>query len=157
MKILFKISALILFGAFSMAAVNVDLAKGTPLSLQDDFIANATNQYLATVTKSPYFANTYSLLISGKKLYIPPIVSSPIYTSTAVDALLANGWGLGQLSERDMDLNAIEHFSINCSSKTMFVTSTNTWDADSCYFTLRTIYDFIFKQTFGTAPIQGLQ
>lgn len=89
------------FGATANAAINVSFSTGAPTSIQKDFIASTTGQYLSTITASPYFPNTYSVIIDGKRPgYEPPIISSPILTSTAVDQCMAYGFGQGMDSER---------------------------------------------------------
>lgn len=89
------------------ATVNISFSSSAA-TLQDEFIQNTTSQYTGTLTKSPYFANTYSFTITGKNSgYQPPAVSSPIATATAVDALLAYGVGNGMDYERYANIQQI--------------------------------------------------
>lgn len=93
---------------WGQTAVNVTFSSVTSQSLQQEFISGTTSQYLSTVSQSPFFANTYSLVIRGKNpAYVPPVVSSPIATATAVDALLAYGVGNGMDIERAQVVNLI--------------------------------------------------
>lgn len=59
--------------ACSFAAVNVFLDSTASLTLQDEFIRSATNQYNGVLVKSPYNPNTYTFTISSKKpVGVPP-------------------------------------------------------------------------------------
>lgn len=103
MRKLFIYSALsaFCFVGRAHAAVNVSFSTAAPKSIQQEFIASTTGFYLSTVTKSPYFADTYSLTIHGKNPnYQPPAVSSPILTATAFEACAAYGVGNGMDYER---------------------------------------------------------
>lgn len=90
-----------------IAAVNVSFSSSAA-ALQDEFIKGATSQYVGMLTKSAFFANTYSFVITGKNPgYQPPAVSSPIATATAVDALLAYGVGNGMDYERYANIQQV--------------------------------------------------
>ncbi len=143
-----------LFVSTAHATVNVYFKSSTG-TLQSDFIAAATNQYVAAVAPSPYFPDTVALTITGKKNYTPPAVSSPIVDATAVDRLFTYGYAFGQLDERDTTLDAIDHFSVSCSTNTPFNKDLQPWDTNVCYAVLRTIYDHIFIQNLssGTARV----
>lgn len=98
-----------LWGASAgQATVNVTFSTAVPANFQQEFIANTTGQYLSTLVPNPYFSNTYALMIRGKNpTYVPPVVSSPVYTATAVDQLISYGFGNGMDTERFQDVGLI--------------------------------------------------
>jgi hypothetical protein len=94
------------------AAVNISFDKSALQTLQQEFISGTTAQYLSTLTKSPYFSDTYSLVIKGKNPeYEPP--PDPIGTATAMDECFAHGFVFGMEDERDDDLNIISGLKDN--------------------------------------------
>ena len=101
-------SAVALLALLAGPAYGAANVTATTLTLQADFIASTTNQYDATITPSPYFANTYSISIKGKKDYTPPVVSSPILTGTAFRECFVHGFVFGMESERKDDLRIID-------------------------------------------------
>lgn len=92
------------------AAVNVSFSSTTPQAVQQEFISATTGQYLSSLNANPFFPNTYSIVITGKRPgYQPPEVSSPIATATAVDELLAFGFGNGMDVERYQGVQLIRN------------------------------------------------
>lgn len=65
MRSILVIGLTLLGSAKAIATVNVSFTSQAQ-TLQNEFIANATSQYLGTLVPSPYFAGTYTLTISGK-------------------------------------------------------------------------------------------
>ena len=105
------------FASTSHAAVNVYFSSSAT-NIQAEFIATATTQYVANVTQSPYFAGTYSMTISGKRSYTPPVVSSPIADATAVDRCMTYGYVFGMENERADSMSLINWLSVDSSSRT---------------------------------------
>lgn len=138
-------------GYTANAAINVSFSTGAPTSIQKDFIASTTQQYLSTVTASPYFPNTYSVIIDGKRPdYQPPIISSPILTSTAVDQCMAYGFGQGMDSERFYNKQLIQGLQSKdvlkgtCGFQTVALsTKTVSVSTGSCTSSCWQVYDVI--------------
>jgi hypothetical protein len=97
--------------------INVTISSPT---LAGDFIASATSQYAGVLKPSPYFANTWSLIVSSKTMnYVPPVISSPIPTATAVDQCMAYGFGTGMDAERYQATNTLQSMQyVDYSSRT---------------------------------------
>lgn len=77
-------------------------------SVQKALIAATTNQYLSTITKTPWGSDTYTINVTGvNPAYTPPVPSSPILTSTAFDQCVTLGFSLGMESERYDDIELI--------------------------------------------------
>lgn len=140
-----------LFADVSEAAVSVSL----PTSLQADFIANTTGQWDATV-KPGLFMGDSKITITGKK---PPFVCPacpecppPLSTGECpVDLAVAElremakenyvfAYAAGQWDDRDLDLDAIDRYSLN------FASTTVTWQA------LKAVYDEIITRKYGLPP-----
>lgn len=102
--------AALLFSCYGRAtaasySVNVYMPDAV---LQAEFIASTTNQYIGTLTKSPFFPNTYSFTATKKNPgYTPPAVSSPIPTATAFGECISYGFGWGMDEERRQDQSLI--------------------------------------------------
>lgn len=157
--------ASLLIGTPALATVNVSFSSATPASMQKDFIANATNQYLATITPSLFFSNTYSLVIKGlNPAYTPPIPStSTINWQTVIDNFVAQstttylyGWANGQHYERFHDIGTLGYYIVNCSTPTAFSlvqSSTSTWNLGTCLDSLGTLNSAIYQQEFSTPTV----
>jgi hypothetical protein len=128
------------------------------VSLELDFLANATNQYLGTLTKSAFFANTYSFSVTRKNpAYQPP--APPLDPNRIVNEFIANstytyvyGWANGMENERAKNLRSISDFSVQCSSPG-FYGVTGAWDVRVCTTTLANIHQYIYDQSFSTPTV----
>jgi hypothetical protein len=148
----------------AQATVNVYFSTSTP-SLQAEFIANATNQYDATLTPSPYFPGTYTITIKGKNPnYNPPSPSTPtVNAAQLLNALVQvsstsypYGWVDGQRYERYNDLQMLQSYVVQCSSPTSFSlvqATTTTWNAATCGDALWNLYYVIYQQNFAVPPV----
>lgn len=150
-------------------AVNVYLSTTAPAGLQNDFIANATNQYNASL-KPGLLAGSWDIRLFGKNsTYTPPVVSTSIITLDAITRNLmaistdtyVYGYANGMQRERYEDLTAVGGFAINCSSLTFyknmdprgpnFVTSI---DSTTCNTVLGSLFAYINQKNYADpAPI----
>lgn len=146
----------------SQAAVSISFSTSAPVTLQNDFIAATTSQFISSVTKNWLFAGTDKVVISGKNPnYIAPIISTTIltldYITTQLKRISSNtyvyGWGSGMEYERASDLNMIQGYQINCSSAPYFKSSTMTWNTNVCVQVLNTIYKSIYDLSFSTPTL----
>lgn len=148
--------------AESAGTINTYFSSSAPASLMADFLASTTNQYLGSLVPSPYFANTYSLTLSGKNPnYFPPVVpapSTPTVNATQLLQALVDvststyiyGWADGVDNERKRDTGFINNFLVNCSSAPYFKAPVAGWSISVCTTTLATAYNFIYQQSFST-------
>lgn len=89
-------------------SLNIFLSTAAPSGLLADLLANLTSQYVATAVPTPYFAGSYNVTLFKKNPnYLPPQISSPILTSTAVDECFAHGFVFGMEDERKDDLRIL--------------------------------------------------
>lgn len=103
--VLYAFSGVACFGAGTTVNVYLPDAK-----LQADFIANATTYYKGTITKSPFFAGTYTITITTKNVTGPVVVSSPILTGTAFQECIVYGFANGMDYERQENLSIAQSF-----------------------------------------------
>lgn len=165
------VTALLLTAGLSgdlRGAVNAYFSGSEADSLQSELIAHATNQYQATVTKSPYFNNSWTLNVSGRNPTPPPVQSAPKdwqtqldITTTTLSALLPElikvstdtyfyGWTDGVMYERNDNLYTADQYYIKCSSQTHFnnYPSTGPWNASVCQWIITTIFQSIMNKSF---------
>lgn len=144
------------------ATVNVSFSASVPATTQTEFIANTTNQYFCTLTKSPFFSNTYSLTISSKN-------STYQTSTTTVDSnkIVSNfimfatttylyGWVDGQSYERDHTLGMLGSYMVNCSTPSYFYniqSTSSAWHLGTCLDSLSTLNNAIYQQNFSTPTV----
>lgn len=145
-------------------AVNVSLPSA---ALAKDLLANATNQYIGTITPSAYFANTWTLTLTGKNPNYnpppPPVSSTPTVDATQLlGALVAvststypYGWADGMEYGRYLDLGRVSYYDINCSSPTVFDpnVSSATWSVVTCNTALGVVHDSIYQLNLATPTV----
>lgn len=157
------------------AAVNAYFTGSEADTLQSELLAHATNQYQATVTKSPYFNNTWTLNVSGRNPTPPPpppVQGAPKdwqtqldITTTTLSALLPQfvkvssdsyfyGWTDGVMYERTDNLNVANQYYVNCSSQTYFdnYPSTGPWNNSVCQWIITSIFKTIMNKSFPPPP-----
>lgn len=130
------------------AAVNASFSS---TALQNDFIANATNQYNATIVPSPYFPGTYSLAISGKKDVSASTTCVSVQDFQALVSTLtvvSKGnyvycFATGMEYERNADLRILSRYSVDCSTAT------------TCSEAVNNAYNTIYQQFFSTPTLPG--
>ena len=156
------LSALALLASPTHAAVNVYFSNSAPASLQDQFIADTTKQYQATVVKSQFLSNTYTITISSRYAVAEcsGVVKMPCDLDADVNSIVAvathsyvYGFANGLEDERWRDLGTIDNFRFNCSSAPYFNASTVTWSSSTCAVSLSTVSWNIFQQFFSTPTI----
>lgn len=155
----------LLMPAPSQSAVNVYLGSGVPVSIQADFIANATTYFNATLVPSSFFPGTYTLTVLGKN---PPVqcggtVTLPCDLDKDVASMVAvstysyiYGFRDGQEYERNHDLGTIGSFTMNCSSPTAFSLAQMApagWSLGTCIDTLGTVSSTIYNQYYSSPTI----
>lgn len=145
---------------FLQGAVNVSFSNTAPASLQTEFLSGVTTQYVGVVTKSPFFSNTYSFVISGKnEEYQPPpappvvtIISTGTYvvkigedtkmvyqSTSSISEIYVYGFADGMESERKDDLSLIRGLIDNsmatdtCGGFVSLSTSTAKEYMSGCY------------------------
>lgn len=151
--------------------LNVSLATSTvnPSALQQDILSNmTTGQYLGKATASAFFANTYSVTVTGKNLtYTGPSVSTTLITlDTIANKLTAistythlTGYAQGMMYERVSDASALGYFMGLCANATNYVIIPSTiplpftWSKDTCNQVLGFMDNWIVTQTSGIAVI----
>jgi hypothetical protein len=122
MRITLAIIALVFAASFGNGAVNVSFSSSDSL-LQQEFISNTTNQYKATLTASPYFANTFSIVISSRT----PSSQAPQIEDSVIDQCMAYGMGDGMDYERYENIRLIKH------AREYWRVFDSTGCVDSCY------------------------
>lgn len=145
-------------GGNANATVNVYLSTSAPASLQAEFIGTATTQYKATITKSPYFADTFGITLFSKIAgQTPAPTPQAPDVATIVKTFVAKatttydyGWAAGQEYERKENLNAINLFSVNCSSPTFYDVAVST---ESCYSVLWKLYGYINQKNYAEPTV----
>jgi hypothetical protein len=147
------------------ATVNVYFSPSLPSTIQQDFIASSTGQYLSTLTQSRFQADTYSLTILGKNP-VPPssvTIGSPgtyvvqiatttkmIYQSTeAINDVFSYGWVDGAYFERKNNIGIVSQFAVNCDSATAWSVPI---DSATCQTVIGQILDSIAEKNF-TDPV----
>lgn len=137
-----------------------------------NLIANVTSYYISTVSPSAFFSNTYNItLFAVNPKYVPPPPPVPpkvvtFDTTTFQNDLqdminnssmtYLNGWADGEVNERQVDLNALGMYDLNCDSPTFFTTvqsSTKTFDLGTCEDALGNVSSFIYTQNFSTPTV----
>lgn len=158
---------LLLMATLAHGAVNVYFAPSVPATLQDDFIANATSQYVGVLTKSAFQTNTYTLTVSSKNpAYLPPspvAVSTPLITLDSITSKLINistdsyvyGYVDGMFRERVTDIEILGDFGVHCSSAGYFVrqSTQTTWNPSVCGDALNSANLSIYQQFGSTVPV----
>lgn len=154
-----KLKALFLLGflsATSHAAVSISFQT---VALQSDLVTMVTSYYVATVTPSPYFSNTYIINVTGKKSVQP---SGPQPCELDKDILLmvrASTWSYvyghasGQEYERASNVGTIAVAASNCNVASYFGASTKTWSVSTCTEALSNVSSSIYQQSF-SSPTQ---
>lgn len=146
------------------ATVIVYVSSAAPTGLQADFIQATTSQYLATVSTSIWFSNTFTVTLYGKNPYYkPPPPPQTIDVQALINTFISvstytyvYGFADGQAYERKHDIKALGNFNVLCSSPTafhLFQASTNTWDLGTCEDALSTASNFVYQQNFSTPTV----
>lgn len=147
------------------ATVNVTFTATAGPFTQNQFIADTTTQYSATVTPSPYFANTYSVVVSSRNATQSPVSPGPLVTlDTLVDKqtristwTFVQGMADGMGVERYNDLTILTDWVVKCSSPSYFnFVSTPAWSVAACQAGISKASGDIWQQNFSTVPIQGI-
>lgn len=138
------------------AAVNVYINTSAPPTLQADFIAAVTSQYNATVVKSPYFANTYSITINSKKVPSPCTGTAPCNLDKNVALMVANstktyeyGFANGMDEERLQNvyeihyLQGVDYAKKTCGGVPLAPTSTVSVSTGTCHNACLNAYNVI--------------
>lgn len=171
--VVISIGLLLAFNSKATAAVNVFFSNTAPTSLQGDFIAMTTNQFLGALSQSPFQLNTYSLTITGKRPN-PPMTTCPppssidtqLAIATATLAALStdyylNGWVNGQAYERYKNVSLLSGFAVSCATTSFPAppgVATSTWvvpklDSTTCSFVMGYAANYVYSQNFSSPTI----
>ena len=141
-------------------AANSTVNVTVPQELALQLIASTTAQYLGILKPSAFFPNTYSLTITGKNpAYEPPLPPQTVGAPQLLSALVAvstgnyvYGWASGMEYGRVIDMNAIIRYEVNCSTPSVFGSTTVTagWHPDTCGTALRAARNDINQLNYST-------
>lgn len=151
--------------------VNVSLSTSTvnPLALQQSILSDlTTGSYLGKAVASPFFANTYSVTVTGKNpMYTGPSVSTTLINLDMIaNKLVAIStqtlpylYGSGMLYERSKNAGTFGYFMSLCNDATNYMifpttgSETFTWSPSTCNQVLGFMDNWIVTQTSGIAVI----
>jgi len=157
--------------------IYLSTAITNPATFSNQFLGSTTSQYTATVSSSPWFANTFDITILGNNPKWnpappppppppPPVTAVSFDTTTFQTDLQAmigsssmtylGGWRDGESAERIQDINTLSSYQFNCSSVTYFAHtegSSTTWDLGTCEDAIADPTNDIYTQSFSTPTI----
>ena len=126
-----------------------------PIS-QAAFLANTTNEFIATEVPNPFVANTYQINLYGiNPNYNPPITNQELFAGLLyVDtSTYVYGWAAGESYQQTAQIDQTAYLESLCSSATNFTlvqTTTATFDTNTCLDTLSTVVEQLYQLSLST-------
>lgn len=103
--------------------MTVQLAPGTPESVEQELITQTTAQFNATVNVNQFFPNTYQIILQGDNTTYNPLVTNQQMLNAVVQEATStynNGWANGLTYQQNYDINLAANFDSICSTSTVF-------------------------------------
>lgn len=132
------------------AYTTVLISTAASSTLETQFLASTTNQYLGTITSNPFASNTYTLKLFGPNpSYNPPPTTLEQALSLG-STVYAYGFAAGQNYDQKVQVNLVNSFSLNCSTPMANVPS---WDPATCQAITGAIINDLYQESLSTPTV----
>jgi hypothetical protein len=157
--------AFILLSFLSPASLNaftqVQLGPNVPESVEQNFLADTTAQWLGTLTSNAFFPNTYTFVLTGPNTAFnpPPSNIDLLNAVITVDSYTyVYGWADGMSYDRASNMQLIANIEGQCASSTTFIVDGSTWntvyvDTATCRAVLNESWQQLYQLNYASPTV----